>query len=98
MQKNITKLGLAYSLWAFGGIFGAHRFYLGRYITGAMQFMLLTVGASMFLPEAAAALQGQVTVKALVGDLMMMAAIYWALADGYFIWRFTKPTEAESKT
>lgn len=95
MSQQLSKLGFAYTLWAAFGIFGAHRFYLGYWISGAIQFSLVVVGASMFFPEVIEALKGNVTVKALVGDLIMMSGILWALADGYFIWRFAKPSTSQ---
>ena len=47
-DKNAGKtISLAFILWFFLGVFGAHRFYLGRYISGAcfVIFWLLVVGA-----------------------------------------------------
>ena len=39
--KNIL---FAYIFWWFGGIFGIHRFYLGRIKTGVAQVLLLALG------------------------------------------------------
>ena len=36
--------GVAYALWFFLGMLGAHRFYLGRWVSGLV-ILLLTVGS-----------------------------------------------------
>jgi len=35
----MSRLIIAYLLWFFLGIFGVHRFYLGRWISGIIWFL-----------------------------------------------------------
>jgi len=67
------SLPIAYALWLVLGIFGAHRFYLGRYLTGAIQAVL---GAASW------ALLAAQYYPAFLG---MAAALLWLSADAYFV-------------
>lgn len=37
----MKETGIAYALWLFLGLFGAHRFYLGLWFSGFLQFITL---------------------------------------------------------
>lgn len=49
LEYNTRKKSslIAYLLYIFLGIFGAHRFYLGKYLTGMLMPILLFVGSGM---------------------------------------------------
>ncbi|MGD9918911.1 MAG: TM2 domain-containing protein [Paenirhodobacter sp.] len=38
---------VAYLLWFFLGFFGAHRFYLGRWVSGLMMLVLFGIGSAL---------------------------------------------------
>lgn len=38
---------IAYLLWFFFGMFGAHRFYLGRWVSGLLMLVLFGVGSAL---------------------------------------------------
>ena len=66
-EKNVV---LAYVLWFFLGMVGAHRFYLGKIKTGVAMLLLTVVGWS--------------TSVILVGFLFLFAAGIWWLIDVYY--------------
>ena len=68
------SLTVAYALWLVLGIAGAHRFYLGRPITGALQ-ALLGVGSWALLA----------TTEYYPAFAGMAAALIWMSADAYLI-------------
>ncbi len=70
-DANKKSAGLAYVLWFFLGMFGAHRFYLGHMGTGAA-ILILTV-ASILLSVVA------------VGLLLMLIPALWVLVDALLI-------------
>jgi TM2 domain len=67
------SLAVAYALWLFLGLFGGHRFYLGRYITGALQAVLGLVSWGLLAFE---------YYPAFIG---MALALTWMSADAYFV-------------
>lgn len=67
------SLAVAYGLWLFLGLFGAHRFYLGRYFTGALQAVLGVASWSLLSFE---------YYPAFIG---MALALIWMSADAYFV-------------
>lgn len=67
------SLLLAYVLWWFGGIIGAHRFYLGAYRSGIAMPGLLFGGLIV----------GQ-AVK-LAGVAMILGCMIWVFVDAFFI-------------
>ncbi len=80
------SLAVAYALWLVLGIAGAHRFYLGRPITGALQAVL---GAGSW-----ALLATTEYYPAFAG---MAAALLWLSADAYLIRRMhTRPPGSRS--
>lgn len=68
------SLAVAYALWLILGIAGAHRFYLGRPITGALQ-ALLGVGSWALLA----------TIEYYPAFAGMAVALLWMSADAYLI-------------
>ncbi|MDR6225773.1 TM2 domain-containing protein [Desmospora profundinema] len=52
-ESRRERTMVAYVLWLFLGVFGAHRFYLGRWVTGlvmaAAGMITLTVGILTYL-------------------------------------------------
>tara|TARA_B100000073_G_scaffold346659_1_gene358649 strand:+ start:4245 stop:4643 length:399 start_codon:yes stop_codon:yes gene_type:complete len=66
-EKNLV---LAYVLWFFLGMVGAHRFYLGKIKTGVAMLLLTVVG--------------WITSVILVGFLFLFAAGIWWLIDVYY--------------
>ena len=65
------RVGLAYVLWLFLGGLGAHRFYAGRMLSGAVMAML-TVG-------------GWLLVKISVGWILLGTVALWGLVDAFLI-------------
>lgn len=47
-DANKKSTGVAYLLWFFLGVFGAHRFYLGETGTAVVQLLLLLLGWMLF--------------------------------------------------
>ncbi|SCX72965.1 tetratricopeptide repeat protein [Variovorax sp. EL159] len=72
MSASPRRKPLAYLLLVVGGFLGAHRFYLGRYRSGAAQLLLLLVGTMSSLPGA---------------KLCLGALLLWLLADIYWVHR-----------
>lgn len=62
---------VAYLLWFFLGGFGAHRFYLGRVGSGAMQLALLLLGGLLSI--------------VLVGFALLAALGIWWIVDAFLI-------------
>lgn len=74
-NKSITT---SYLLWAFGGLFALHRFYLRRVVSGAI--MLGMVGlAAIFGFGAAFAGSGTLGVGSL---LLVLGWLAWLMSDG----------------
>ncbi|MGJ7525454.1 tetratricopeptide repeat protein [Variovorax sp. GB1P17] len=73
------RKSLAYLLLLVGGFLGAHRFYLGRYRSGAAQLLLLLVGVSTSLPGA---------------KFGLVILLLWLLADIYWVHRQMEAPEA----
>lgn len=64
---------VAYLLWFFLGLFGAHRFYFNQYLSGAVLFIItLSSIVLMFL---------------LVGYITIWVPILWWIVDFFFIAR-----------
>lgn len=70
-DANKKSAGIAYLLWFFVGLVGAHRFYLGR--TGSGAGMAVLFGVSLLLTVAA------------IGFLGLLAGGVWALVDAFLI-------------
>jgi len=68
MKKKQTAV--AYVLWFFLGLTGAHRFYLGLKAEGAMQLGLLVSGVLFVL---------------IGGALLLMVLVLWLLLDAFLI-------------
>jgi TM2 domain-containing membrane protein YozV len=67
------SLAIAYALWLVLGIFGAHRFYLERYISATLQAALGAASWALLAAE---------YYPAFVG---MAVALLWMSADAYFV-------------
>ena len=74
--KGSRSLAIAYLLWFFLGGFGAHRFYLGAYITGAVQLVLLLGGAGLML-------MGQGSAGWFIGVVPLTLLGLWWLVDAF---------------
>lgn len=62
---------IAYLLWFFAGYLGAHRFYLGRIISGLVMLVLFLVSC--------------VAIVVLVGFIGLAVVGLWWLIDGFLI-------------
>lgn len=65
-HANSKSVVLAYLAWFFLGVFGVHRMYLGRWMSGILMLLLFAVGGSLSV--------------ILVGYILLVpAAIWWCL-------------------
>lgn len=64
---------VAYLLWFFLGVFGAHRLYFGKYISGVGMFALFWVGFW--------------TVFIIIGLVFLAAFLVWWIVDAFLIRR-----------
>lgn len=70
-DANKKSTGVAFALWFFLGMFGAHRFYLGT--TGpAVAMLVLTV-------------LGIITAFIVIGWFFLLAVAVWAIVDAFMI-------------
>jgi len=67
--RSPRRKSFAYLLLVVGGFLGAHRFYLGSYLGGAAQLLLLLVGV--------ASLPGSRLALGLLGPWLLLDAFYW---------------------
>jgi TM2 domain-containing membrane protein YozV len=74
-EKKLTLLLLCWLL----GIFGAHRFYSGKYLTGAMQLGGLVLTGLLMLLDA-----GIFQLLALVGVLLSVVVDFFLIVMGRF--------------
>lgn len=70
-DANRKSVGVAYLLWFFLGGFGAHRFYLGHIVSGAIQLMLFVLG--------------WLTVWVVIGAVPLIVVGIWWLVDAFLI-------------
>ena len=70
-DANKKSAGIAYLLWFFVGLFGGHRFYLGR--TGSGLSMAIIFVISLIL------------TAAVIGFFGLLAVGIWALIDALLI-------------
>ena len=71
LANEIRSPVIAYLLWFFLGVFGAHRFYLGRVGSGIGMLVLFWLGAF--------------TMILLVGWIFLLAYGLWWLVDAFMI-------------
>jgi len=78
------SLLLAYLLWLVLGLFGAHRFYLGRYLSGALLLALSLSCAAFTLSS--------------VGTLVFtfIVPLLWLAVDAVLMPRLARPRRAIS--
>ncbi len=76
------SLLLAYLLWLVLGPFGAHRFYLGRYLTGILLFALTLFCAALTL----------FTVGTLIFSFIV--PLLWLVIDALLMPRLARPRRA----
>ncbi|MFT3689278.1 TM2 domain-containing protein [Paenirhodobacter sp.] len=62
---------VAYLLWFFLGFFGAHRFYLGRWVSGLVMLALFGIGSALAV--------------VLVGYLPLAVVAVWWVIDALLI-------------
>lgn len=70
-ENNKKSIVLAYFLWFFLGMFGAHRFYFGKTGSG-LALLLLTVGSL-------------VLTVVLIGAVLIIVPLVWVLVDALLI-------------
>jgi TM2 domain-containing membrane protein YozV len=70
-DANRKSVGAAYLLWFFLGGFGAHRFYLGHIVSGAIQLVLFVLG--------------WMTVWIVIGAVPLTVVGIWWLVDAFLI-------------
>ena len=75
-EASKKSAGVAYLLWFFLGMLGAHRFYLGRGGSGAAQLILTIIGL--------------LTVVVFVGALILGGVGLWVLIDLFLIGSWVK--------
>lgn len=81
---------VAYLLWFFLGYFGAHRFYLGRWISGVIMLALFGIGSALafilvgYIPLAFVAIWWVIDAVLIPGMIAAdRAALRWQLSRGY---------------
>ena len=75
VSENGKSLIVAYVLWFFLGIFGVHRFYLGRVKSGLWMLGLTAVGYLLTI--------------LIIGILPLIAVGFWWCIDAYFTYKIT---------
>ena len=75
-RKGPRSLAVAYLLWFFLGGLGAHRFYLGAYITGAVQLVFLLAGVGLML-------MGEGSAGWFIGTVPLTLLGLWWLVDAF---------------
>jgi TM2 domain-containing membrane protein YozV len=70
-DANKKTVGVAYALWFFLGIFGAHRFYLGASGTGAAILVLTIVSILLSVIY--------------IGLILLIIPVLWVLIDAFLI-------------
>lgn len=71
VANEAKSTGVAYALWFFLGLAGAHRFYLGQKRTGFVMLALFVVG--------------MLTVAIGIGSVFVAIVAVWALVDAFLI-------------
>jgi TM2 domain-containing membrane protein YozV len=71
VTNEAKSVGAAYLLWFFLGSLGAHRFYLGRSLSGAIMLILLVIGG--------------ITLVIGIGAILLIVVGIWALIDAFLI-------------
>jgi TM2 domain-containing membrane protein YozV len=71
LANESRSVGIAYLLWFFLGVFGAHRFYLGRIGSGVGMLVLFWLGA--------------LTAIILIGWVLLLAYGVWWIVDAFLI-------------
>lgn len=83
-EQGMDRPDIAWKIWFFLGVFGAHRIYLKRYISGALQFFLaacgfIFIGTPLWAP-----------ILGILGT--------WYLLDGLFVRAWAKPNYSGTGT
>ena len=81
---------VAYLLWFFLGYFGAHRFYLGRWVSGVIMLALFGIGSALafilvgYIPLAFVAIWWVIDAFLIPGMIAAdRAALRWRFSQGY---------------
>ncbi len=81
---------VAYLLWFFLGYFGAHRFYLGRWISGLIMLALFGIGSALafilvgYIPLTFVGLWWVIDAFLIPGMIAIdRAALRWRFSQGY---------------
>lgn len=75
-EASKKSAGIAYLLWFFLGMFGAHRFYMGKSGSGAAQLILTIIGIA--------------TAVAVVGFFIIAIVGLWVLIDLFAVGGWVK--------
>ena len=75
-ENNKKSIILAYFLWFFLGMLGAHRFYFGKNISGLV-LLILTVGSVAL-------------TVVLIGAVLIIIPLVWVLVDAFLIPGWTR--------
>ena len=70
-EANKKSVGIAYALWFFLGLFGAHRFYTGQTGSAIAQLVLTIIGFMLTI--------------LLVGWLLVLGVVIWVIVDAFLI-------------
>lgn len=81
---------VAYLLWFFLGMFGAHRFYLGRWMSGLLMLALFGIGSALafiligYIPLALVGLWWLIDALLIPGMIAAdRAELRWRLSGGW---------------
>lgn len=83
IENKINK-PIAFAFWWFGGLFGFHRFYLGKHVSGAVQAALpfFTALACTYL-----FMSDHIALSIVLWGFLAAVIIIWWVIDGIILMR-----------